>query len=65
MQVDPGEVSVRSRLQVPALAQLLAPQMASNIGPMGSACARRRSGPASAGQGGASYKHVWITIALS
>jgi hypothetical protein len=28
-------------LQGPALAQLLAPQMASNIGPMGSACACR------------------------
>jgi hypothetical protein len=32
-----------ARLQVPALAQSLAPQMASNIGPMGSACARRAS----------------------
>jgi hypothetical protein len=44
--VHPSRTSVegaggRVRLQAPALAQLLAPQMASNIGPMGSACARR------------------------
>jgi hypothetical protein len=36
-----------ARLQVPALAQSLAPQMASNIGPMGSACARRSAAQAS------------------